>query len=318
MEHIEEAGIHSGDSSCALPPITLARSHIAEVRRYTEAIARGVGVRGLLNVQYALKDDTLYVLEANPRASRTVPFVSKATAVPLAKAAARIMLGATIAELRAEGLLIASRDGGEVPAGAPIAIKEAVLPFKRFRTPAGQGVDSLLGPEMKSTGEVMGIDVGFGHAFAKSQAAAYGSLPTSGKVFVSVANRDKRSMIFPVKRLADLGFTIVSTVGTGEVLRRHGIACEIVPKHFESPGANAVALILGGEIALIINTPQGSGASARSDGYEIRSAAVTADIPCITTVPGAAAAVMGVEALMRGDMTVRPLQELHAALRSTE
>jgi carbamoyl-phosphate synthase large subunit len=318
MEHIEEAGIHSGDSSCALPPITLAASHIAEVRRYTEAIARGVGVRGLLNVQYALKDDTLYVLEANPRASRTVPFVSKATAVPLAKAAARIMLGATIAELRAEGMLFSSRDGGEVPAGAPIAIKEAVLPFKRFRTPSGKGVDSLLGPEMKSTGEVMGIDVGFGHAFAKSQAAAYGSLPTSGKIFVSVANRDKRSMIFPVKRLADLGFTIVSTAGTGDVLRRHGIACEIVPKHFESPGANAVALILAGEIALIINTPQGSGASARSDGYEIRSAAVTADIPCITTVPGAAAAVMGVEALLRGDMTVAPLQELHATLRSTE
>jgi len=318
MEHIEEAGIHSGDSSCSLPPVTLAGSHLAEVRRYTEAIARGVGVRGLLNVQYALKDDTLYVLEANPRASRTVPFVSKATAVPLAKAAARIMLGATIKELRAEGLLLASRDGGTTPEHAPIAIKEAVLPFKRFRTPAGHGVDSLLGPEMKSTGEVMGIDIGFGEAFAKSQAAAYGSLPTSGKIFVSVANRDKRSMIFPIKRLADLGFTIVTTAGTGEVLRRHGIECEVVPKHFESPGKNAVALIEAGEIALIINTPQGSGASARSDGYEIRSAAVTADIPSITTVPGAAAAVMGIEALMRGDMTVRPLQELHASLRSTE
>ncbi|MET8149555.1 carbamoyl-phosphate synthase large subunit [Actinoplanes sp. NPDC049668] len=318
MEHIEEAGIHSGDSSCSLPPVTLAGSHLAEVRRYTEAIARGVGVRGLLNVQYALKDDTLYVLEANPRASRTVPFVSKATAVPLAKAAARIMLGATIAELRAEGMLLRSRDGGETPANAPIAVKEAVLPFKRFRTPAGKGVDSLLGPEMKSTGEVMGIDPAFGPAFAKSQAAAYGSLPTSGKIFVSVANRDKRSMIFPVKRLADLGFTIVTTAGTGEVLRRHGIECEIVPKHFESPGRNAVALIGTGEIALIINTPQGSGASARSDGYEIRSAAVIHDIPSITTVPGAAAAVMGIEALMRGDMTVRPLQELHAMLRESE
>ncbi len=315
MEHIEEAGIHSGDSSCSLPPITLAGSHLAEVRRYTEAIARGVGVRGLLNVQYALKDDTLYVLEANPRASRTVPFVSKATAVSLAKAAARIMLGATIAELRAEGLLLSEGDGGTTPENAPIAIKEAVLPFKRFRTPAGKGVDSLLGPEMKSTGEVMGIDAGFGQAFAKSQAAAYGSLPTKGKIFVSVANRDKRAMVFPIKRLADLGFTIVTTAGTGEVLRRYGVVCEVVPKHFESPGQNAVALILAGEIAMIINTPQGSGASARSDGYEIRSAAVTADIPSITTVPGAAAAVMGIEALMRGDMTVRPLQELHAALR---
>ena len=318
MEHIEEAGIHSGDSACSLPPITLAGSHLTEVRRYTEAIARGVGVRGLLNVQYALKDDSLYVLEANPRASRTVPFVSKATAVPLAKAAARIMLGATIAELRAEGMLLADRDGGTTPEHAPIAIKEAVLPFKRFRRPDGQGVDSLLSPEMKSTGEVMGIDAGFGQAFAKSQAAAYGSLPTSGKVFVSVANRDKRSMIFPIKRLADLGFTIVTTAGTGEVLRRHGIECEIVPKHFEMAGRNAVELIVSGEIAMIINTPSGSGASARLDGYEIRSAAVTADIPSITTVPGAAAAVMGIEALMRGDMTVRPLQELHAALRGDQ
>ncbi|SNY56211.1 carbamoyl-phosphate synthase large subunit [Paractinoplanes atraurantiacus] len=315
MEHIEEAGIHSGDSSCSLPPITLAGSHLAEVRRYTEAIARGVGVRGLLNVQYALKDDVLYVLEANPRASRTVPFVSKATAVPLAKAAARIMLGATIGDLRAEGILLPDSDGGTVPENAPIAIKEAVLPFKRFRTPAGKGVDSLLGPEMKSTGEVMGIDAGFGQAFAKSQAAAYGSLPTAGKIFVSVANRDKRAMVFPIKRLADLGFTIVTTAGTGEVLRRYGVVCEIVPKHFESPGQNAISLIQSGEIAMIINTPQGSGASARSDGYEIRSAAVTADIPSITTVPGAAAAVMGIEALMRGDMSVRPLQELHAALR---
>jgi carbamoyl-phosphate synthase large subunit len=317
MEHIEEAGIHSGDSACALPPITLAASHIAEVRRYTAEIARGVGVRGLLNVQYALKDDTLYVLEANPRASRTVPFVSKATAVPLAKAAARIMLGATIAELRGEGLLPATGDGGDLPADGPTAVKEAVLPFKRFRTPAGRGVDSLLGPEMKSTGEVMGIDPAFGNAYAKSQAAAYGSLPTSGRIFVSVANRDKRSMIFPIKRLADLGFQIVATIGTGQVLRRHGISCEIIRKHWEEAGEgpDAVTLIRNGEVALVVNTPQGSGASARSDGYEIRSAAVTADIPCITTVPGAAAAVMGIEALIRGEMTVRSLQDLHLALR---
>ncbi|WP_433207673.1 carbamoyl-phosphate synthase large subunit [Dactylosporangium sp. CS-047395] len=314
MEHIEEAGIHSGDSSCALPPITLAAVHLAEVRRYTTAIARGVGVRGLLNVQYALKDDVLYVLEANPRASRTVPFVSKATAVPLAKAAARIALGATVAELRAEGLLPAEGDGGALPEHAPIAVKEAVLPFKRFRTTEGKGVDNLLGPEMKSTGEVMGIDPSFGHAFAKSQAAAYGSLPTSGTVLVTVANRDKRGIVFPVKRLADLGFAIVATAGTGEVLRRYGVACEIVPKHYEEGGGrNAVSLIAAGEVDLVINTPQGS--SGRQDGYEIRSAAVVADIPCITTLPGAAAAVMGVEALIRGEMTVRPLQELHAALR---
>ncbi|MEU8080826.1 carbamoyl-phosphate synthase large subunit [Catellatospora citrea] len=315
MEHIEEAGIHSGDSACALPPITLGGRHLDVVREYTEAIARGVGVQGLLNVQYALKDDMLYVLEANPRASRTVPFVSKATAVPLAKAAARIMLGATVAELRAEGMLLATGDGGLLPENSPVAVKEAVLPFKRFRTPAGKGVDTLLSPEMKSTGEVMGIDMAFGHSFAKSQAAAYGMLPTSGKIFVSVANRDKRGMIFPIKRLADLGFEIVATVGTGEVLRRHGIVCEVVGKHSEDAERDAVSLIASGEVKMVINTPQGSGAKARSDGYEIRSAAVAADIPCCTTVPGAAAAVMGIEALIRGDMTVRPLQHLHAVIR---
>ena len=314
MEHIEEAGVHSGDSACALPPITLAAPHLAQVRAYTEAIARGVGVRGLLNVQYALKDDVLYVLEANPRASRTVPFVSKATGVPLAKAAARVMLGATIAELRAAGVLPATGDGGVLPPDAPVAVKEAVLPFKRFRTRAGKGVDSLLGPEMKSTGEVMGIDVSFGHAFAKSQAAAYGPLPVSGKILVTVANRDKRAMIFPVKRLADLGFAIVATEGTAEVLRRHGIECELVGKHYQGDGRDAVSVIASGEVALVINTPQGSGAGARADGYGIRSAAVASDVPCVTTVPGAAAAVMGIEALIRGDMAVRPLQDLHAAL----
>jgi carbamoyl-phosphate synthase large subunit len=202
-----------------------------------------------------------------------------------------------------------------LPVGAPIAVKEAVLPFKRFRTTEGKGMDSLLGPEMKSTGEVMGIDAAFGHAFAKSQAAAYGTLPTAGKILVTVANRDKRGMIFPVKRLADLGFEIVATEGTAEVLQRHGVTCSVVSKHYEAPVRNAVSLISSGEVALVINTPQGSG--ARQDGYEIRSAAVTADIPCITTVPGAAAAVMGIEALIRGEMTVRPLQELHAALRAT-
>ena len=233
MEHIEEAGVHSGDSSCALPPITLGRSVLDQVRRSTEAIAHGVGVRGLLNVQYALHGDVLYVLEANPRASRTVPFVSKATAVPLAKAAARIMLGTSIAELREEGLLPAHGDGGELPPDAPIAVKEAVLPFHRFRTPEGKGVDPLLGPEMKSTGEVMGFDASFGAAFAKSQAAAYGSLPTSGRVFVSMADRDKRAMIFPVLRLAALGFEVLATAGTAEVLRRHGLAVTEVRKHYE-------------------------------------------------------------------------------------
>ncbi|ASO19945.1 Carbamoyl-phosphate synthase large chain [Actinoalloteichus hoggarensis] len=313
MEHIEEAGIHSGDSSCTLPPITLGRTDLEQVRRHTEAIAKGIGVRGLLNVQYALKDDVLYVLEANPRASRTVPFVSKATGVPLAKAAARIMLGATIAELRAEGMLPREGDGGELPADAPVAVKEAVLPFHRFRTPEGQGVDSLLGPEMKSTGEVMGIDVAFGPAFAKSQAASYGSLPTSGRVFVSVANRDKRSMVFPVKRLADLGFEVLATAGTAEMLRRNGIRCTVARKHFEGPG-NIVDEIRAGTVQLVINTPYGN-PGPRVDGYEIRTAAVARDIPCVTTVQGAAAAVQGIEASIRDDIGVRSLQDLQAALR---
>jgi len=318
MEHIEEAGVHSGDSSCVLPPITLGESDLAAVRASTEAIARGIGVRGLLNVQYALKGDVLYVLEANPRASRTAPFVSKATAVPLAKAAARIMLGTSIAQLRAEGLLLPQGDGGDLPADAPVAVKEAVLPFHRFRTPEGQGVDSLLGPEMKSTGEVMGIDAAFGQAFAKSQAAAYGSLPTSGRVFVSVANRDKRAMVFPAKRLADLGFEVLATRGTANTLRRNGIPCTVVRKHFQGPESgqdNIVDLINAGEVDMIINTPYGN-PGPRVDGYEIRTAAVSRDIPCITTVQGAAAAVQGIEALIRGDITVRPLQALHAALRA--
>ncbi|MBB5889584.1 carbamoyl-phosphate synthase large subunit [Kutzneria kofuensis] len=316
MEHIEEAGIHSGDSSCALPPITLGRSDLEAVRRSTEAIAHGIGVRGLLNVQYALKDDVLYVLEANPRASRTVPFVSKATAVPLAKAAARIALGATIAQLREEGVLPAEGDGAEMPADSPVAVKEAVLPFHRFRTPEGKGVDSLLGPEMKSTGEVMGVDFSFGKAFAKSQTASYGSLPTKGRVFVSVANRDKRAMVFPVKRLADLGFEILATAGTAEVLRRNGVACTVVRKHFEGED-NIVEKILAGEVDMIMNTPYGNH-GPRVDGYEIRTAAVARDIPCITTVSGAAAAVHGIEALIRGDIGVRSLQGLQAALKGAK
>ncbi|MGI5501052.1 carbamoyl-phosphate synthase large subunit [Lentzea sp. CA-135723] len=313
MEHIEEAGVHSGDSSCALPPITLGASDIENVRRSTEAIARGIGVKGLLNVQYALKDDVLYVLEANPRASRTVPFVSKATAVSMAKAASRVMLGATIAELRVEGILPATGDGARLPEHAPVAVKEAVMQFHRFRTPEGHGVDSLLGPEMKSTGEVMGIDSSFGKAFAKSQTASYGSLPTKGKVFVSFANRDKRAMIFPVKRLADLGFQILATAGTAEVLKRNGIPCTEVRKHFEGEG-NVVDMILNGEIDMIFNTPYGN-SGPRVDGYEIRTAAVAKDIPCVTTIQGAAAAVHGIEALIRGDIGVQPLQALQAALR---
>ncbi len=312
MEHIEEAGVHSGDSSCTLPPITLGRSVLEVVRSSTEAIAHGVGVRGLLNVQYALHGDTLYVLEANPRASRTVPFVSKATAVPLAKAAARIMLGATIADLRVEGLLPATGDGGELPPDAPIAVKEAVLPFNRFRTREGKNIDPLLGPEMKSTGEVMGFDASFGAAFAKSQAGAYGSLPTSGRVFVSMADRDKRAMIFPVLRLADLGFEVLATAGTADVLRRYGLTPTVVRKHFEG-GETIVDRILAGDVDLIINTPYGN-SGPRIDGYEIRAAAVSRGVPCVTTVQGAAAAVQGIEAMKAGKIGVRSLQDAHAAL----
>jgi carbamoyl-phosphate synthase large subunit len=321
MEHIEEAGVHSGDSSCALPPITLGNADIENIRRSTEAIARGVGVRGLLNVQYALAGDVLYVLEANPRASRTVPFVSKATATPLAKAAARVMLGSSIASLRAEGMLPAVGDGGTLPNSTPIAVKEAVMPFNRFRTVDGRSVDTVLGPEMRSTGEVMGIDDTFGTAFAKSQAGASQPLPGSGKVFVSVANRDKRHMIFPVKRLADLGFQIYATEGTADVLRRNGVEAVTVRKSSQGPGPNGeptiVQMVQDGELNLIVNTPIGitQGGSPRLDGYEIRSAAVARNIPCITTVQGLAAAVQGIEAQRAGDIGVRSLQDWVSRIR---
>ena len=319
MEHIEEAGIHSGDSACVLPPITLGRADIDRIRVSTEAIARGVGVRGLLNVQFALTGDILYVLEANPRASRTVPFVSKATAVPLAKAAARIAMGETVAQLRAEGLLPAQGDGGSLPVGSPVSVKEAVLPFGRFH-----GVDTILGPEMRSTGEVMGIDRKFGTAFAKSQAGVYAEgLPTSGRVFVSVANRDKRAMVFPVKRLADLGFEIVATEGTADVLRRNGVDASVIRKQHEGVGpqgqTTTVAAIMAGEIDFVVNTPYGVG--PRLDGYEIRTAAVASGVTAVTTIQGLGAAVQGIEALIAGEVTVRTLQE-HAAdievLRSEE
>ncbi len=323
MEHIEEAGIHSGDSACALPPITLGRADIAAIREATLQIARGVGVRGLLNVQYALAAGVLYVLEANPRASRTVPFVSKATAVPLAKAAALVMMGDSVASLRASGVLPETGDGGTLPLDSPVAVKEAVLPFGRFRDATGAGVDTVLGPEMRSTGEVMGIDESFGTAYAKSQEAVYGSLPVKGRVFVSMANRDKRAMVFPVKRLADLGFEIWATSGTAEVLRRNGVRAKIVRKHSDgaAPGGEptVVTRILDGEVDLIVNTPWGSlsaaSASVRLDGYDIRTAAVRRGVPCVTTVAGLAAAVQGIEAIIRGEIGVRSLQEHAAALR---
>ncbi|MGQ4513518.1 carbamoyl-phosphate synthase large subunit [Streptomyces sp. DW26H14] len=311
MEHIEEAGIHSGDSACALPPITLGGYDIKRLRASTEAIARGVGVRGLINIQFALAGDILYVLEANPRASRTVPFTSKATAVPLAKAAARISLGATVAELRAEGLLPRAGDGGDLPLDAPISVKEAVMPWSRFRDIKGRGVDTVLGPEMRSTGEVMGIDSAFGTAYAKSQAGAYGPLPTKGRAFISVANRDKRSMIFPARELVAHGFELLATSGTAEVLRRNGISATVVRKQSEGEGPNGeqtiVQLIHAGDVDLIVNTPYGTG--GRLDGYDIRTAAVARAVPCLTTVQALAAAVQGIDALNHGEVGVRCLQE---------
>ncbi|MFD6178425.1 MULTISPECIES: carbamoyl-phosphate synthase large subunit [unclassified Isoptericola] len=315
MEHIEEAGIHSGDSACVLPPVSLSTAEIERIRRSTEAIARGVGVRGLLNVQYALVSDVLYVLEANPRASRTVPFVSKATGTSMAKAAARVMVGESIAELRAAGVLPAEGDGGTLDLGAPLAVKEAVLPFKRFRTAEGQVVDTVLGPEMRSTGEVMGFDKDFPHAFAKSQAAAFGGLPTAGRVFVSVADRDKRSIVFPVKRLEELGFEVLATSGTAQVLRRNGIGSTVVRKFSEGRGADGeptiVDLITDGSVDLVVNSPSGQG--ARADGYEIRAATTAADKPMITTVDQLAAAVQGIEAVRGGPFDVASLQEHTAA-----
>ncbi|MGX1694852.1 carbamoyl-phosphate synthase large subunit [Microbacterium keratanolyticum] len=311
MEHLEEAGIHSGDSSCTLPPVSLGRSDVDRVRTATLAIAEGVGVRGLLNVQFAISAGVLYVIEANPRASRTVPFVSKALGIPMAKAASRIMVGATIAELRAEGLL-PEVDGSRVPLGSPVAVKEAVLPFKRFRTADGKTVDSVLGPEMRSTGEVMGIDKDFPTAFAKSQAAAYGGMPTSGTVFISVADADKRAVILPAHRLQQLGFTIVATEGTAEILSRNGIEVTVVEKYSatqESGAQNIVDLINDGQIDIIVNTP--SGGATRADGYEIRAAAVAADKALFTTMAVLGAAVSGMDAADQG-FAVRSLQEYAA------
>ena len=313
MEHIEEAGIHSGDSACALPPVTLSVQELERIRLSTEAIALGVGVHGLLNIQFALVSDVLYVLEANPRASRTVPFVSKATGVSLAKAAAHVMAGRTIAQLRAEGLL-PTEDASVLDLDSPIAVKEAVLPFKRFRTGEGHVVDTVLGPEMRSTGEVMGFDVDFPTAFAKSQEAAFGGLPTSGRVFISVADRDKRSIILPAKRLTELGFEILATEGTAAVLHRNGIASTTVTKFSvgRRTGAETIVdLITAGEVDMVVNTPSGQG--ARADGYEIRAATTAADKAIVTTVQQLGAAVQAIEAAQAGPFRVWSLQEHTAA-----
>lgn len=291
MEHIEEAGIHSGDSACVLPPHTLSDDIIETIRKYTHAISKGLKVKGLLNIQFAIKQNIVYVLEVNPRASRTVPFVSKATGVPLAKIAAKVMAGKTLKEL-------AFTEEKKV---SHISVKESVLPFSRF-----SGVDILLGPEMKSTGEVMGIDTSFGMAFYKSQVAAGQALPKSGKVFISVKNQDKRHITFIAKKLEDMGFEIMATKGTHKALRSNNIKAEMVGKIGEG-NAKILEYIKRGDIKLIINTPAGE--KSQSDSKPIRSAAVMHGIPCITTISGAQAAVNGIEAVLKGDFQVKSIQE---------
>ncbi len=297
MEHIEKAGIHSGDSACALPPYSIGDDQVERLRAQTRALALELGVVGLLNIQFAIQSDTIYVLEVNPRASRTVPFVSKAIGLPLAKIAARLMLGATLAEL-----------GVRVPAELPhVAVKEAVFPFAKF-----PGVDVLLGPEMRSTGEVMGIGREFRTAYLKSQIAAGSALPRAGKVFVSVRNRDKRAVVNVGRELAELGFALVATQGTAKVLDRHGLTVEVIHKVADGWRPNIVDLMQQGEIALVINTPEDG--RARRDSYLIRRTAVMQNIPYYTTMDGAQAALEAIQAQRTGLVEVRPLQAYYEKL----
>jgi carbamoyl-phosphate synthase large subunit len=296
MEHVEKAGVHSGDSACALPPYSLGDDQVERIVGQTRALARELGVIGLLNIQFAIKNEQVFVLEVNPRASRSVPFVSKAIGVPLAKLATKVMLG-----MRLEALgFVEEREVKH------IAVKESVFPFIKF-----PGVDTVLGPEMKSTGEVMGIDRDFRKAYVKSQLAAGSPLPTSGKVFLSVKNRDKRAVLQVAKRLADMGFTLVATAGTAKLLARQGMTVETIHKVAEGYRPNIVDLMKRGEIALVFNTPEDG--RARKDSYVIRRTAVTQNIPYYTTVDGAQAAIGGIEALLKGEISVQSLQEFHGA-----
>ena len=297
MEHIEEAGVHSGDSACVLPPFSLSESEVEEVREQTRALAAELNVVGLMNVQYAIRNEQVHVLEANPRASRTIPYVSKAISVPLAKVAARVMAGETLEE-------IGFTEEVEVE---HFAVKYPVFPFSRFH-----GVDTILGPEMKSTGEVMGIDRHFGAAFAKAALAAGQQLPTSGTVFISVRDGDKRDAIFVAKHLENLGFKLAATEGTARALRRSGIEAEVVYRVGDARGRNAIDLIQNGRLDLIINTP--SGPQPRDDERRIRAVAAAHGVSCITTMAGAAVAVLGVEALQRGELDLRTLQEYHSEI----
>jgi carbamoyl-phosphate synthase large subunit len=307
MEHIEEAGIHSGDSACVLPSTSLDVTMIKEIRSATEKIAADVGVRGLINIQFAVSGtpQKLYVLEANPRASRTVPFVAKATGIQLAKAAALIATGITIDQLRKDEILPKNGDGK----ANGVSVKEAVLPFNRFRRLDGTGIDSVLGPEMKSTGEVMGIASNFGLAFAKSQTAAFGPLPKSGAVFISLSQRDKEAGWRSARGLHELGFKIYSTSGTHDFLIEKGIPSEKVRKNSDpnNQKLSASDVITKGMVQLVINTPLGRG--SRQDGFLIRTAAVSRSVSCITTIPGFKAAVAGISALQKGDFEIKSLQE---------
>ncbi|HEV2370355.1 MAG TPA: ATP-grasp domain-containing protein, partial [Acidimicrobiales bacterium] len=309
MEHVEEAGVHSGDSACVIPPPTLPAPVVQRLEEHARAIAEALDVRGPINVQFAVKDEQVYVIEANPRASRTVPFVAKARGIPLAKVAARLMVGATLAELRAEELLRPVADG------AHVSVKEAVLPFNRF-----PDVDSVLGPEMRSTGEVMGIDTTFGLAFSKSQISAGNRLPESGSVFMSLADRDKPSGVVAARRFVELGFSLVATEGTARFLEANGVPVEaLVAKVGESDGSggagdgghrlDAVDLIGSGKVQLVVNTPRGRG--PRADGAYIRTAASVHKVPCLTTVAAARAAAAGMGDWAQHPLRVRSLQEYH-------
>jgi carbamoyl-phosphate synthase large subunit len=294
MEHIEKAGVHSGDAACALPPYSLGEDQVRELRAQTKALARALGVVGLINVQFAVRNEGTYVLEVNPRASRTVPFVSKAIGAPLAKVATRVMLGHRLDDLA----VVEEHDLHYT------AVKEAVFPFVKF-----PGVDVVLGPEMKSTGEVMGIDRDFRKAYLKSQIAAGSVLPASGKVFVTVKNRDKRVVMTLARRLVDMGFALVATSGTARVLERHGIAAEVTHKVVEGHRPNAIDLMKRGEIALVFNTPEDG--RARQDSYLIRRTAIVQSIPYYLTVDGIQAAIGAIEALLKGEPSVTSLQEYH-------
>jgi carbamoyl-phosphate synthase large subunit len=290
MEHIEEAGIHSGDSACSLPPYSLSKEIVLELKRQTRELARALSVRGLMNVQYAIKDNSVFVIEVNPRASRTVPFVSKATGVPWAAIAAKVMAGKTLAELGAK----------ELPDPAHVSVKEVVFPFSKF-----PGVDVILGPEMRSTGEVMGIDTNFPMAFAKSQFAAGTVLPASGAIFISVRSADHEAIVPMARSLSESGFTLIASAGTHAALRRHGIPASVVPKLSEGR-PNIIDRLKNGDVCLIINTPTRKGPD--TDEGKIRAMSVLQRIPSVTTITGAAAVAKAIAALRQGDWQVRPLQ----------